>query len=77
MVRLLVLGLAGSALGSSAGFLIGAALGLAMTAVNNRLLTGAPQGSYTFWALFMGELFALFSWIPGAAGAVVLSLRRK
>jgi hypothetical protein len=48
--------------GTACGVAVGAASGLVLTAVNNLILArrfGAAEGSYEFWALFLGKLLLL------------------
>jgi hypothetical protein len=58
--------LAGTAFGGAAG-VIG---GLSLTAINNLVLAprfGAPEGSYTFWAMLLGKLLL----VPSVVGSII------
>lgn len=56
-----------------AGYLCGAALGLAMTWENNQN-PELPYGNYWWWANFTGLIFMMFTWLPGAVIGLLWSV---
>ena len=56
--------------GTACGIAAGAIAGLLLTVVNNQVLAprfGAAEGSYTFWAMFLGKLLL----VPSVLGSIV------
>ena len=64
----------GAAVAAIAGYLCGAAGGLALTFYNNNFLPDAPQGSYLWWANFVGYIMAVLMVLPGAVVGLIVSL---
>ncbi|MBA3320037.1 MAG: hypothetical protein H0T45_01145 [Pyrinomonadaceae bacterium] len=78
MARLIGFAALGALALAIGGYLLGVVAGLGLTWYNNHLLSDtAPQGSYLFWAHFMGQLFAFFSWPVGIVCGLLYGLRRK
>ncbi len=63
----------GAAVAAIAGYLCGAAGGLALTFYNNNFLPDAPQGSYLWWANFVGYIAAVWLVLPGAVAGLIVS----
>jgi hypothetical protein len=76
-MKVLAYTLIGAMAAALAGYLLGALIGAGMTWHNNNVLTDAPQGSYIFWANFMGYMTAIFTWPLGIIFGLVYGLRRK
>ena len=75
-MKLLGYALAGAITAATAGYVIGAIIGLAMTWHNNNVLTDAPYGSYYFWANFIGYMIAIFTWPLGILFGLIFGLSR-
>lgn len=63
------------------GYLFGAIIGLILTWQNNRMLD-TPDGSYYWWANFVGLIVVVFAWLPGAIigfwwGMIVVLQQRR
>lgn len=64
--------------GTACGIAAGALVGLLLTAVNNLVLargSGAAEGSYRFWAMFLAKLV----FVPSLVGSIIwgISFWRK
>lgn len=56
--------------GTVCGVAAGAIVGLLLTAINNVILaprSGAAEGSYGFWAMFLAKLL----FVPSLAGSII------
>jgi hypothetical protein len=59
--------------GTACGVVAGALIGLSLTAVNNLVLSphsGASQGSYEFWAMFLAKVL----FVPSLAGSTIWAI---
>ena len=76
-VTLITWTIIGAAVAAVAGYLCGAAGGLALTFYNNNFMPDAPAGSYLWWANFMGYIAAVWLVLPGAVGGLIVSLLKS
>ena len=56
--------------GTACGTAVGVVGGLLLTAINNLVLArrfGAAEGSYAFWAVFLGKLLL----VPSVVGSII------
>ena len=76
VTRIFAYAVAGALAAALAGYLIGGVVGLVLTWENNRM-PGTPDGSYIWWANFVGMLVAMFTWPFGILFGLIVALHRK